>query len=297
MTLTETRGDDTDPAEVIEDQPPESWWRRWFGPLTPTRLVLLLVVVAFFGSAVGYAFRDAESQAKSAVDVGFLRDMTAHHQQAVQISKIALYGEFPDDARAYVEEIVTQQQYEIGLMQATLYRLNEPAEDGDDTVMGWMGMGMPTDEMPGLASSEELARLEDLDGDEAASLFFSLMSRHHLGGVHMAEAAADDAEDPWIRDLASRMAAAQTAEINEYRMARQRLDLPLLDGYEATPKVVLPDAAPTSDQGLPGWVPIVALAVLVSLGLVVVRILRRDPIDDSDIGSGERTGDLRGGPR
>ncbi|WCO67986.1 DUF305 domain-containing protein [Iamia majanohamensis] len=296
MTLTETRSPDADPDDASVAQPPESWWRRWFGPLTPTRLVLLLVVVAFFGGAVGYAFRDAESQAKSAVDVGFLRDMTAHHQQAVQISKIALYGEFPDDARAYVDEIITQQQYEIGLMQATLYRLNEPSEDGDDTVMGWMGMAMPTDEMPGLASSEELARLEDLDGDEAASLFFSLMSRHHLGGVHMAEATARDAKDPWIRDLASRMAAAQTAEINEYRVARQRLDLPLLEGYQREPSLTLPDVASSSDDGLPGWVPVAALAILVSVALVVIRILRRGPTGDDDIDGDELRGSLQGGP-
>lgn len=247
---------------------------RWFGPLTWLKLATLLAAALFLGGAMGYLVRDAESQASSAVDVGFLQDMTVHHQQALAIAKTALYGDLPEGVGQFADEVITQQSMEIGLMRATLYRLNEPAE-GDGTAMGWMGMPVPVDEMPGMASPEELTQLEALDGDEAAELFFALMTRHHLGGLHMAEAAARDAEDPWVRELASRMAQGQQAEIVEYRAARERLGLGLPEGYDETPSLEIPAAAPT-DEGSGRLVPILLVAVgFVLAAAISVGVWRR----------------------
>lgn len=224
-------------------------WQRWFGPLTPLKMVVLLVAVLFLGATAGYAFRDRESQASSSVDVGFLRDMSTHHNQAVVIARTALSGGLPEGVDEYAQEIIVSQQFEFGLMQATLYRYNEPPE-GDGTAMAWMGMPVPEDEMPGLASGEELSRLEELDGEEAAALFFALMSRHHLGGAHMAEAAADDASDPYVRELADRMYRGQTAEIQEYRAARARLGIGLPEGYPETPQIRVPPEREDESSGL-----------------------------------------------
>lgn len=272
MSDTDTDTDtDTDP--VPEDLR-EGRWVRWFGPLTPARLVVLLIAVGFFGAASGYAFRDAESQATSAVDVGFLRDMSVHHSQAVVIAKTALYGELPDSVALYADEVITQQQYELGLMQATLYRLNEDPT-GDGTAMGWMGMPVPESQMPGLASAEELARLERLDGDEAAGLFFALMSRHHLGGLHMSDAAAESAEDPWIRELAARMADGQRKEIDEYSAAIDRLGITLPEGFTETPQVSIPPTSSGSSRRWdPLWLALVAAGAAVAGGAIVLRRAR-----------------------
>lgn len=268
-TAASTAAHDVDPDHVHppdDDQRPGRW-KRWFGPLTPLKLVVLLVAVLFLGATSGYAFRDKESQASSAVDVGFLRDMSTHHSQAVVIARTALSGSLPDDVAVYAEEIIVAQQFEFGLMQATLYRYNEEPV-GDGTAMGWMGMSVPEDDMPGLASPEELSRLEELDGEAAASLFFALMSRHHLGGAHMAEAAAEDAEDPWVRQLADRMARSQIAEIQEYRSARARLGIGLPDGYPETPEIDVPPAR-DDDGGGSSLLP-VGVGLVVAAGLVAV---------------------------
>ncbi len=255
--------------------PDEGRIARWFGPLTPWKLASLILAVLFFGAAAGYTIRDAESQASSAVDVGFLRDMTVHHQQALVIAKTALYGDLPDGVRSFADEVVTQQSMEIGLMQATLYRLNEEPE-GNGTAMDWMGMPVPVDDMPGLASPEELSRLEALDGEEAAELFFALMTRHHLGGLHMAEAAAQDAEDPWIRDLASQMARGQQAEVVEYRAARTRLGLGLPEGYDETPRLEIPAAERDDDQmPSPSFVVLGVITVTAAAGLFALLRRRR----------------------
>jgi uncharacterized protein (DUF305 family) len=60
-----------------------------------------------------------------------------------------------------------------------------------------------------------LAELAGVDGREADQLFVELMSKHHLGGIEMADFEVEFGEyDEAIR-MAQAMAGAQTAEINE----------------------------------------------------------------------------------
>lgn len=272
-----TSGPEDDPATGAA-APPDTGGRlrRWFGPLTPFRLVVLLLAVGFLGGALGYTLRDLESRGAE-VDVGFLRDMSTHHSQAVLIARTALASDLPEEVALYAEEVVIRQQYELGLMQATLYRLGaDPA--GDGTAMGWMGMSVPEDQMAGLASPEELSELESLEGEEAAELFFALMTRHHLGGLHMAQAAAEAAEDPYVRGLAERMASGQQAEVLEYRAARQRLGIGLPEGYPETPDIGYPDA----DIDTGGDLPVVPLVGAAVVGLVLLGawfFTRRSTLD------------------
>jgi uncharacterized protein (DUF305 family) len=287
---------DPDPPAPPSAAPTPGRWERWFGPLTPLKLVVLLVAVLFLGATAGYAFRDRESQASSAVDVGFLRDMSTHHNQAVVIARTALAGELPDEVAVYADEIVVTQQFEFGLMQATLYRYNEEPL-GDGTAMGWMGMPVPEDEMPGLATGEELSRLEELDGEDAAELFFALMSRHHLGGAHMSEEAAAEASDPYVRELADRMARSQIAEIQEYGPARARLGIGLPDGYPESPEISVPPERDT--DGGPGPLLPIGVGLVVAAGAVAAvawvvagRAGRRE--DDDGRSARRRTEEHRG---
>ena len=257
--------EDLDEAGPRRDRPGR--FGQFFGPLTPGRLAVLLAAVAFLGGSIGYFVRDRESQARSQADVGFLQDMIVHHDQAVQIARLALFRDLPVGVRSYADEIVLTQQFQSGEMSATLSRWNEPVE-GDGTAMDWMGMAVPSSQMPGLASTAELSRLDRSDGTEAGALFFAMMSRHHLGGVHMAEAAADRAKDPWVRQLATNLAQSQRFEIREYAAARQRLGLPVPAGYAATPRIDLPRAERGSDSGPPSSLTLV-LVVVLGLGLVL----------------------------
>jgi uncharacterized protein (DUF305 family) len=91
--------------------------------------------------------------------------------------------------------------------------------------MDWMGTGVPYEEMPGLATEEQMAALRDARGAEADALFLELMAEHHRGGIHMATYAAENARTDDVRDLAAAMVAIQSVEINEYRDTAQRQDL------------------------------------------------------------------------
>jgi len=84
--------------------------------------------------------------------------------------------------------------------------------------MNWMGMSSDVDDMPGMATDDDIDRLANSSGVEADEVFVELMIEHHLGGIEMAEFAAERALSPEVRAMAASMAAAQTDEITEMRL-------------------------------------------------------------------------------
>jgi uncharacterized protein (DUF305 family) len=220
----EGRGGDEplDPDEAVEvddDDRPERFERWWtigaFGVLG-----LLVVVLAF---VVG---RQSAGPGQDEVDIGFLQDMTSHHEQAVQMALTYLDRGEDSVTRSFAQEVILFQRWELGKMAAWLDERDvEPASgDPDRPVMGWMGMGGTLAEMPGMASQESLDRLAASEGREADLLFLELMSEHHRGGLHMSEYAAEQAADDRIRELAAVMARNQRAEIGEYARVIERLE-------------------------------------------------------------------------
>ena len=202
-----------------------------------TTLIGLLVAVAFLGGAIGFAVGRDSGEEPSEADVGFLRDMYTHHEQAIIIAKeVSRFEGMPQVIESFAEEVLVFQRYEMGAMAATLRSWGVPLQV-DGPAMAWMGEPVPSDEMPGLASDDDLDRLAKAQGDERAALFLALMSQHHLGGVHMAEAAADLVEDDYIKGLAKAMATQQSTEIREYSLARERLGLPVPAGFSDPPSL------------------------------------------------------------
>lgn len=209
--------------------------------MSPSRgqVVSLSLALLFLAGSVGFAVgsRSSAPTRGSTVEVGFLTDMIAHHEQAVSMSKIVLPVEagLPGGVASFALEVVSDQRYEIGVMEALLERWGQAPDDADDLAMGWMGSAVEESAMPGLASDAELDRLSSARGDEAAALWLALMTAHHHGGVHMAEAAADRVDDPFVRALAVRMARVQAVEIHEYEAARTRLGLAVPEGLTTVP--------------------------------------------------------------
>lgn len=194
------------------------------GGLPWTRVVVLVAALAFLGGAVGYVIGTGNPPGAESVDVGFYRDMTAHHDQAVEMSLIELRNGENPTVRGFAQEIIIFQRWEMGRMHEQLVDWGaNPAPQ--DTVMAWMGMPMPMEEMPGLAADAQLAALRDARGAEADALFLELMAEHHRGGVHMAAYAAEHADDAGVRDLASVMARNQRLEIEEFRETAVRYGL------------------------------------------------------------------------
>lgn len=198
--------------------------------LTPIRAVVLAAAILFLGGAAGWALAQDRPPGTGSADVGFLHDMIEHHSQAVEMSSLVMRPGVGADRSVVLQAqgIAFAQEAEIGMMLGRLRAWNR-SDAGDGTAMGWMGDPVPVDEMPGLASEEEIDALRDATGSEADEQFLRLMIEHHVGGVAMAEEALDRASDGDVVDLATAMATAQRSEISEMVMIGERLGIDLGD--------------------------------------------------------------------
>lgn len=191
-------------------------------------LLLLLGLSLLIGAALGYALRAQQVPGPDSADVGFARDMRAHHAQAVEMARL-LYDRTEDGLmRAIAFDIMLGQHGEIGIMRGWLDAWGYSANSAGPS-MAWMQVPT-TGLMPGMAAPEEMARLRAAQGEAADVLFMQLMIPHHQAGVTMAEAAADMAETPLVIDVARTMAEGQRAEID---LMQQLL---VEKGYEPVPE-------------------------------------------------------------
>lgn len=187
------------------------WWQH------PVNIVTLVVTAAILAGMIGWMVGDSAAQVEhDEVDTGFLQDMRTHHEQAVLMGFI--FRGLPDTdpgLRTVAAGIVRGQSMEVGRMIQLLRNFGETEANETDTSMNWMGMSAGVDQMPGMASDEELEQLGRLSGEAADRLFVELMSAHHVGGIEMADFAAENAANEEVRNMARAMAEGQRGEIGE----------------------------------------------------------------------------------
>ena len=221
----------TDPTDGEEHGRAARALSRMFDPAagwTTAKVVLLVAVTSLVVALLAVTLSDrAGRRGEGSVEVGFLQDMLFHHEQAVQLGVVGSQIVSDEDVSHFALEAVVAQQYEIGYMEAILEEWGHGHGDRDRDAMAWMGMPTALDEMPGLASDEEMQAFRASTGAAADESFLRLMSEHHRGGVHMAEYAAEHATDERVRDLAERMARNQQAELGEYAAKAERLGISL----------------------------------------------------------------------
>lgn len=197
------------------------------GGLSWPKVVVLGAALAFLGFALALFLNRDTHPGDDSVDVGFLRDMASHHEQALEMAQLELVNGADPAALAFAREILIFQSKEIGSMERLLATWDTGRGDPERQAMAWMGMASPVASMPGMATEEELDALRDARGTEADALFFELMARHHVGGIHMAEYAADNAGTADVRNFAAIVGRNQAIEVNEFAQTVERLGLPV----------------------------------------------------------------------
>ena len=207
-------GPDDDAATDDEDDDDVvvlSWWQH------PVNVVGLVVAVALIGGMLGWLVRDTSSNERgNAADVGFLHDMRAHHEQAVQMAYIYLGLEDTSPGlRTVAGSILVGQNIEIGRMIQMLRDMGQPEAAETDEAMAWMGMPTTQEQMPGMATEDQLRQLAASSGREADELFVELMVAHHEAGAHMAEAAEEAASLGKVQSFARSIVTGQRGEIVE----------------------------------------------------------------------------------
>ena len=175
-------------------------------------LVLLLAAMAALLAALAlWLYLSGQEPGEGSAEAGFVRDMSVHHAQAVEMAEIVRDKTASEEVRLMAADMALTQQGQIGRMQGWLDAWNLPAT-GTEPAMSWMGH--PTEgRMPGMASPEELERLKNAPPEEADRLFFRLMIPHHRAAVPMAEAVMERTDRPEVENLAGAIAASQKGEI------------------------------------------------------------------------------------
>ena len=152
-------------------------------------------------------------------DVTFAQDMIPHHQQAVEMAKIAL-----DPARsasAAVKDLATRiqgaQGPEIELMTGWLSTWGQPipAADSADSMEGHNMEGAKSAGMEGMMTAAEMTQLEAANGPAFDKLWLDMMIRHHKGAVNMSKTAQTAGKSAAVKELAAKIVTAQVAEIAE----------------------------------------------------------------------------------
>ena len=169
-----------------------------------------LAVIAVVAVAVGFGGDDENTMSVSgnATDAAFIADMTAHHEGAIEMARIAQKRAEHPEIRRLADDIVAAQEGEITTMSHIAEHL-EGHDGGGHMGMSDSEMGMDMDPM----------MLEDAEPFDRA--FIDMMVPHHQGAVAMAEQLLEDGRHRNMRAMAQDIIDAQTKEIARMREWRE----------------------------------------------------------------------------
>ena len=204
MTLDEAT--EVDAARTSSDRP--SAW-----------LLVVAVIAALVLGAVGgvLLLSPDATPGDSSAEAGFARDMSVHHSQAVSMAFMAYNATDDEEIRRLAYDIINTQRAQIGMFSGWLQQW-DLSQTSLAAPMAWTDHGHEKpmasyEDMPGMASDEQLAELEAASGVEAEQLFLELMIDHHRGGVEMAEAVVPLTNREEVQRLAQTIVTGQAGEI------------------------------------------------------------------------------------
>ncbi|MEU0398548.1 DUF305 domain-containing protein [Streptomyces sp. NPDC006208] len=213
--------------------------RTHWAAITAVVLALLFAGAATVATAGSGDPAAARTPTADSANAGFARDMSVHHQQAVEMSFIVRDRTRNEQVRRLAYDIANTQANQRGMMLGWLDLWGLPKVAADEAPMAWMkengtsghgghgGHGTQQAEdgplMPGMATKADLERLGGLNGKQAEVFYLQLMINHHNGGAAMAEECAKLCTVDTERRLAQDMVDAQRSEVElMVDMLRQR---------------------------------------------------------------------------
>jgi len=182
-------------------------------------LVAIIMVMALAGcskdASMGMDHEGHSSMASgdlSSDDIMFLQMMIPHHQQAIDISDLALTRSADSELLALAKDIRDGQSAEIITMKAWLAKAGADLDPGHS-------MG---DSMGGMLGDSELAALKAATGKSFDLLWLQGMTGHHDGAIHMATM-IEDASNPEIKSFGQAIVTTQSAQNKQMAAMIKRL--------------------------------------------------------------------------
>lgn len=181
----------------------------------------MLIIATSCGSSTGSTDGASSATSDSSVedqavdfndaDVMFAQMMIPHHEQAIELSDMALDPQIgaSDVVRDLANRIKAAQDPEIDQMTSLLESWGESTAMDSSMDHGSM--------MSGMLSVDELDALAQLRGADFDRAWLEAMVAHHEGAIEMADDVLRDGTNEQIRALAEAITSAQKAEIDEMR--------------------------------------------------------------------------------
>lgn len=167
-------------------------------------LVGLLLVAACSGKA-----KDHNAQ-----DVSFAQEMIGHHQQAVEMSTMALSQAASPKVKDLATRIKAAQDPEIQMMKGWLSSWDEPeTASSGGTHHGGGGGTMASG--TGMMTDAQMTELRGASGAAFDRMFLTMMIEHHQGAVTMARTEIEKGKHVPAKQLAQTIIDAQQKEITE----------------------------------------------------------------------------------
>ena len=153
----------------------------------------------------------------NAADVAFATEMIPHHQQAVEMAKLATTKATNAEVKELAGRIEKAQDPEITTMSGWLRDWGQPVPSSAP------GMGHGQAGMPGMMSDQEMKDLMAASGAGFDRMFLQMMIRHHQGAIEMATKQQQQGQHPDAKKLAEKIAADQAAEVTQMQTLLTKL--------------------------------------------------------------------------
>ncbi|MGW2832285.1 DUF305 domain-containing protein [Streptomyces sp. NPDC001286] len=140
-------------------------------------------------------------------DMAFAQGMIPHHQQALEMARLAAGRASSPQVKDLASRIEKAQDPEIRTMNGWLKSW------GMGMSSGMPGMGHSS--MPGMMDAKDMAGLKKMSGKDFDSMFLTMMIEHHKGAVAMAGTEKAKGSYGPAKSMAGDIVDAQTAEITE----------------------------------------------------------------------------------
>ena len=150
-------------------------------------------------------------------DVTFAQSMIPHHEQAVDMAKMAQMHASSPEVKRLADKVEAAQGPEISTMKGWLKDWGKDESGGS---MGGMDHGSEDsgmDDMPGMMSDGDMAELDKATGPQFDQMFLTMMIEHHTGAIEMAKTEQSEGKNADAKALAKKIEAAQTAEIADMK--------------------------------------------------------------------------------
>lgn len=151
-----------------------------------------------------HSMKNSPNANKAEYDMQFLDTMSAHHQSAMDMAKLVDQRAAHDELKQMAKKMIEDQQKDIQQLQD--WKKQWYAGKGDAVNMQMPGMKESMRDMP------MMDKLAASEGEQFGTMFLDMMTKHHRGGIKMAQDALKKAKHAEIKQFAQKTIDSQTEE-------------------------------------------------------------------------------------